>query len=97
MQIANTQPLASNQIVVTFDDVSFISQVKKAISLMKGVKSVYSPRVSKKQLTPQQQYVKDSLTRALNEVKEAKRTGRALMSADDFLNEMLSDEAVSSL
>lgn len=46
MQIAATQPLASNQIIVTFDDVSLISQVKKAISLMKGVKSVSSPRAS---------------------------------------------------
>ncbi len=93
MQIAATQPLASNQIIVTFDDVSLMSQVKKAISLMKGVKSVRSPRVSKKMLTPQQQYVKESLTRALNEVQEAKRTGRTLMSADDFLNEMLMEEA----
>ena len=93
MQIAATQLLASNQIIVTFDDVSLISQVKKAISLMKGVKSVSSPRASKKQLTPQQQYVKESLTRALNEVQEAKRTGTPLMSADDFLNEMLADEA----
>lgn len=93
MHIATTQPLAPNQIIVTFEDVSFISQVKKAISLMKGVKSVSSPRVSKKQLTPQQQYVKESLTRALNEVQEAKCTGTPLMSADDFLNEMLADEA----
>lgn len=93
MQIVATQPLAPNQIIVTFDNVSLISQVKKAISLMKGVKSVRSPRVSKKMLTPQQQYVKESLARALNEVQEAKRTGKTLMSADDFLNEMLTEES----
>lgn len=92
MSTSVAQPLASNQIIVTFDDVTLISQVKKAISLMRGVKSVTSPRVSKKKLTPQQQYVKESLTRALNEVQEAKRTGKTLMSADDFLNEMLNED-----
>lgn len=91
--MATTQSLLPNQIIVTFDDVSLISQVKKAISLMKGVKSVTSPRISKKQLTPQQQYVKESLTRALIEVKQAKRNGKMLMSADDFLNEMLNEES----
>lgn len=91
--MATTQSLLPNQIIVTFDDVSLISQVKKAISLMKGVKSVTSPRISKKQLTPQQQYVKESLTRALIEVKQAKRNGKMLMSADDFLNEMLNEDS----
>lgn len=91
--MATTQSLLPNQIIDTFDDVSLISQVKKAISLMKGVKSVTSPRISKKQLTPQQQYVKESLTRALIEVKQAKRNGKVLMSADDFLNEMLNEDS----
>ncbi len=37
------QPEA-NQMVVTFSDVSVMQQVKKAIALMRGVKSVTMPR-----------------------------------------------------
>lgn len=36
----------------------------------------------------QQKMVKESLTRALDEVAEAKRTGKKLMSFDDFLKEV---------
>lgn len=36
----------------------------------------------------QQKMVKESLTRALDEVAEAKRDGKKLMSFDDFLKEV---------
>lgn len=42
----------------------------------------------KKSLTPQQKYVKESLTRAFDEVRNAKARGESLMSADDFLEEL---------
>jgi len=43
--------------------------------------------------TPNQKYVRESLTRAMNEVKEAMATGKQLQTADDFLLE-LEKEAV---
>lgn len=36
----------------------------------------------------QKAYVKDSLTRAIREMKVAKIEGRKLQSVDDFINEM---------
>jgi len=42
----------------------------------------------------QQKFVKDSLTRALNEVKEAKNAGRKLQSLDDFLEEQRKEAAL---
>ena len=36
----------------------------------------------------QKAYVKDSLTRAISEMKVAKIEGRKLQSVDDFINEM---------
>ena len=36
----------------------------------------------------QEYYVSESLTRAFNELKEAKRTGKRLQSADDLLKEI---------
>lgn len=36
----------------------------------------------------QEKYVKESLTRALNEVKEARQKGEKLQTLDDFLKEL---------
>ena len=41
----------------------------------------------------QQEMVKESLTRALNEVKAAKREGRKLQTLDEFLEELEDEEA----
>jgi hypothetical protein len=38
----------------------------------------------------QQEFVKESLTRAINEVKAAKREGRQLTTLDDFIEELKS-------
>lgn len=40
----------------------------------------------------QQEYVKESLTRAVNEVKVAKSEGRQLTSLDDFIEELRAEE-----
>jgi hypothetical protein len=42
----------------------------------------------------QKAYVKESLTRALKEVKEAKREGRKLQTVDEFIKELRMEEAV---
>lgn len=40
------QPEA-NQMIVTFDDVSVMQQVKKTLALVRGVKSISMPRPKK--------------------------------------------------
>lgn len=47
----------------------------------------------KKTLTPQQKYVKESLTRAFDEVRNANEKGEVLMSAEDFLEELCKENA----
>lgn len=42
--------------------------------------------------TPQQQYVRESLTRAIKGVEEAKRTGKKLKSVDEFIAELDSED-----
>lgn len=36
----------------------------------------------------QEKYVRESLTRAINEVREARRTGKKRQTLDEFLNEL---------
>lgn len=47
---------------------------------------MYNPISSKTQ--KQEEYVRESLTRAFDEIKLAKSEGRELQSVDDFLNEL---------
>jgi hypothetical protein len=42
----------------------------------------------------QQEFVKESLTRAINEVRAAKREGRQLTTLDDFIEELRAEEKV---
>ena len=66
------QPEA-NQMIVTFDDVSVMQQVKKTLALIKGVKSISMPR--KKRMC--------GLDRALKDVEEG-RVYRAESVEDMF-------------
>lgn len=78
-----------NQILVTIDNEQPLQSIRKAINMLRGVVStaiVKEPLLSKTQ--QQQTYVKESLTRALNEVKEAELEGKKLQSVDDFLKEL---------
>lgn len=78
-----------NQILVTIDNEQPLQNIRKAINMLRGVVStavVKEPMLSKTQ--QQQAYVKESLTRAFNEVKEAELEGRKLQSVDDFLKEL---------
>lgn len=54
----------ANQMIVTFDDVSVMQQVKKILALVKGVKSISMPR--KKRMC--------GLDRALKDVDEGRVT-----------------------
>lgn len=78
-----------NQILVTIDNEQPLQNIRKAINMLRGVVStavVKEPILSKTQ--QQQAYVKESLARAFNEVKEAESEGRKLQSVDDFLKEL---------
>lgn len=77
------------QILVTVDDNQSLQNIRKAIKMLRGVVSTTVMKVPILTKTEKQQaYVKESLTRALQEVKLAKLEGRKLPDADDFLNEL---------
>lgn len=81
------------QILVTVDTNQPLQDIRKAINMLRGVVSttvVKEPILTKTQ--KQQAYVKESLTRALQEVKLAKLEGRELQSIDDFLKELDEEE-----
>ena len=81
------------QILVTVDTNQPLQNIRKAINMLRGVVSttvVKEPILTKTQM--QQAYVKESLTRALQEVKLAKLEGRKLQSVDDFLKELDEEE-----
>ena len=77
------------QILVTVDNNQPLQNIRKAINMLRGVVSttvMKEPILTKTQ--KQQAYVKESLTRALQEVKLAKLEGRKLQSIDNFLKEL---------
>lgn len=81
MATSTIQPQA-NQMIVTFDDVSIMQQVKKTLALIKGVKSVSMPR--KKRMC--------GLDRALKDVEE----GRVYHaeSVEDMFKQILGEDYV---
>lgn len=72
----------TNQMIITFDDVSIMQQVKKTLSLVRGVKSISMPR--KKRMC--------GLDRALKDVEEG-RVYRA-ESVDDMFKQILGKDHV---
>ena len=50
------------------------------------------PKADDAKTAKQKAYVKETLTRALNEVKAAKREGRKLQTVDEFIKELRSEE-----
>lgn len=77
------------QILVTVDSNQPLQNIRKAINMLRGVVSttvVKEPILTKTQ--KQQTFVKESLTRALQEVKLAKLEGRKLPDARDLLKDL---------
>lgn len=77
------------QILVTVDTDQPLQNIRKAINMLRGVVSttvVNEPVLTKTQ--KQQVFVKESLTRALQEVKLAKLEGRKLPDARDLLKDL---------
>ena len=81
------------QILVTIDNGQTLQSIRKAINMLRGVVKtsvVKEPVLTKTER--QQAYVKETLTRALQEVKLARLEGRKLPDARDFLKELELEE-----
>ena len=85
------------QILVTVNEDATTQHIRKAIELLRGVVStkVYkSVGVDDKKTLKQKTYVKESLERAFAELNKVKSEGEKLQSADDFINELKSEETL---
>ena len=81
------------QILVTVDSGQPLQNIRKAIGMLRGVvstKLMKEPVLTKTER--QQTYVKDTLTRALQEVKLAKLEGRTLPDARSLFEELDEDD-----
>ena len=79
------------QILVTLNEDATTLHVRKAIELLRGV---VSTTVFKTKDESNKKTLKESLERAFDEMKQARREGRKLQSADDFIKELEAEEAV---
>ena len=77
------------QILVTIDDSQSLASVRNAITKLRGVVSTsVLKNTSLSKTEKQQAYVKDTLTRAMKEVKLSKLEGKEFQNIDDFIKEM---------
>lgn len=80
------------QILVTLDESTSVQSIRRAISLLRGVKatSVYKEKKKEDKTTAvkEQAYVKESLRRAYKEQQAAEKAGRSLQSVDEFIREL---------
>lgn len=76
-------------ILVTIDDSQSLASVRNAITKLRGVVSTsVLKNTSLSKTEKQQAYVKDTLTRAMKEVKLSKLEGKEFQDIDDFIKEM---------
>jgi len=80
------------QILVTLDESTSLQAIRHAISMLRGVTATSVYKEKEEEPTPildhQQAYVKESLTRAYQELKATETAGHPLQSVDDFIREM---------
>ena len=77
------------QILVTIDDSQSLASVRNSITKLRGVVSTsVLKNTSLSKTEKQQAYVKDTLTRAMKEVKLSKLEGKEFQDIDDFIKEM---------
>ena len=74
---------------MTIDDSQSLASVRNAIIKLRGVVSTsVLKNTSLSKTEKQQAYVKDTLTRAMKEVKLSKLEGKEFQDIDDFIKEM---------
>ena len=86
------------QILVTIDDSQSLASVRNAITKLRGVVSTsVLKNTSLSKTEKQQAYVKDTLTRAMKEVKLSKLEGKEFQDIDDFIKEMREGQVYGSI
>lgn len=73
------------QILVTLDEESTAQSIRRAIGMLRGV---VSTSIYKGEEQARKAYVKETLTRAVTEMKAAKAKGLKRQTADDFIQEI---------
>ncbi|EFU29467.1 hypothetical protein [Segatella buccae] len=73
------------QILVTLDEDSTTQSIRRAIGMLRGV---VSTSIYKGEEQARKAYVKETLTRAVTEMKAAKGKGLKRQTADDFIQEI---------
>ena len=74
---------------MTIDDSQSLASVRNAITKLRGVVSTsVLKNTSLSKTEKKQAYVKDTLTRAMKEVKLSKLEGKEFQDIDDFIKEM---------
>lgn len=81
--VMNTNPTSVN----TVDAIWNLIQCQ-SVSVRKALAKRIIEAEEKRKTLRQQEMVEETLGRALDEVRESERTGKALMSFDDFLKEV---------
>lgn len=81
--VMNTNPTSVN----TVDAIWNLIQCQ-SVSVRKALTKRMIEAEEKRKTLRQQEMVEETLGRALDEVRESERTGKALMSFDDFLKEV---------
>lgn len=79
------------QILVTLNEDVTMKHVRKAIELLRGVVSttVFKTKAETNQKTlRQQEFVKDSLTRAFDELKRVQQGEHKMMTDEEFMAEL---------
>ena len=79
------------QILVTVSDDVTTQRMRKAIEMFRGVveTKVYNPLVAaKSKKERQQEYVRESLTRAFDELKRAQRGEHKMTTDEEFMAEL---------
>lgn len=66
--------------------------LEKMLAFVRTLVAAKKDKTDDTKTARQQAYVKETLTRALNEVKEAQREGRKLQTVDEFIKELRMEE-----
>ena len=90
MATTTTQAPAAAQLLVTISDLSMVNDIKKAISMLKGVTTVKKQKVKEFDITKTKAFQE-----ALDDVKHGRVTHYD--SVDDMFRSVLGEEAFSKL
>jgi len=83
-------PTQPGRLIVDFEDVSMLRDIKKAISMLKGVTKVQAQRPKPRLYDPVTgEYLNDKTMKAIEDVRSGKDEGTTYESFEDFKKAML--------